>query len=232
MPSSTRNTPDRGRRAQGLEPRRKLAYEPVIDGYDDLDAAIEELAFLKSRRETREKALEQQVALLKSEAAKDLTVKVGRHEMPIAEREADVREVVETYCRQNRGQLLEEWGGKSRKFTHGEISFREQPEGVKFLDGENEASVIAKIEQRAEETKGILGRIWDVLKAWHLFRNVPVSVFVEPKLFLAKSRILASYRQREIEREDLESVGLVVNRGPDSLTIKINEYLVQREVQE
>lgn len=234
MPPATKRNSAKAQRERSLdvEPRRRLDYEPVIDGYDDIDAALEELAYLKSRRETREKAVQNEIERLKSEAAKDLTVKIGRHEMPIAEREADLREIVETYCRTNREPLLVEWGGKSRKFTHGSVQFREAPEGLKFLEGENEASVLSKIEKRAEETKGILGRLWDVLKTWHLFRAVSAATFVEIKLSLAKSKIYNAAKQREIEPEELAALGLAVGRNQDSFSITLNEYLVQREVQE
>ncbi|MCW5777816.1 MAG: host-nuclease inhibitor Gam family protein [Phycisphaeraceae bacterium] len=132
-----------------------IGKTPKIKDLAGVDAALHELAWLRSRRATVEGAAKQSVELIKAEAAKKLVLEHGE---PFDVREQTLVEAVVEYAGAHREQFVD-GKTKSRKFVHGVVGFREQRGKVTFLDGDAKAVIERLADGLAAKLTAFLKRL-------------------------------------------------------------------------
>ena len=185
----------------------------------ELDQALAELAWLDTTRAEAEAVLARQVEQLEMETQQRLRVRVGRSVVGFTDRQTDLRAAVEAYATEHREQLLAGGKGKTRKLTHGQISWSAKPAAVAFADGATEDQVAAAIETQT----GILARLLRLLGRLKL-RGLPLTRWLRVKPALDRQQILAAFKAGELTADDLAAVHLQVIQPADGLSVKLFEY--------
>ena len=120
---------------QDKPPKVRLSLDPVVASLQDVGVGFEELHWLDSAEETVTAADDQQIRLIKAESQKQLLVKVDGREVTFADRRKALLEAMQIWADDNREIVLADSGGKTRKFTHGELSWKKQPLRIDFAQG-------------------------------------------------------------------------------------------------
>lgn len=180
-------------------PKKRLGPEPQIVGIADVALALAELAWIDSRRSTVLAALEGQIALLKAEAEGKQTLKVGRSNVPFAQRTAELQAAIVAFVEANPDEICRD-GKKTRKFTHGEVALRMTKLGIELAEGQTWDDVIAAVKEHG------------------------MPRFVRVKEDLNKQRIVEELGDEKLTDDDLEAIGLSAKRPQNEAHIKLARY--------
>lgn len=203
-------------------PPQRLADKPAIKTVDDVSLALGELAAIETRRATLQSKLEAEIAHVKSQHDKLLVMELpSGEETRFDDRVKLLLTAVETYANKHRADLLT-GKTKSRKFPHGELSWKAQPQKIDFLADQDEKTVIEKLESR-----GITKAIQKLLNGILWFGS-NLGVFVTINLKLNKSGLLAGWKAKTVTEKQLAEAGLKIGGGDEKLSIKLNEYKADR----
>ncbi|MDP3137009.1 MAG: host-nuclease inhibitor Gam family protein, partial [Burkholderiaceae bacterium] len=116
-------------------PGETLAFEPKIASEADLCSAMAELAWIDTRQAELEAECDRQVEAIKTRYQGLMRLVVeGRWDVSFADRQAVLSQAIEAYCNEHQGELVK-GKGRSREFTHGTVSWKKTPEGVKVAEG-------------------------------------------------------------------------------------------------
>lgn len=199
-------------------PTQRLADKPAIKSIDDVSLALGELAAIETRRASLQSVLDAEIEHVKSQHSRllELDLPSGK-KTRFDDREKLLRTAVEEYAATHRSAILT-GKTKSRKFPHGELAWKAQPQKIDFVDDENEKSVLAKL-----ETRGLTKAIQQALEAISWF-GAKIGLFVVYAPKLNKSGLLAAWKVKCVTDQQLEKAGLKIGGGEEKLSIKLNEY--------
>lgn len=195
-----------------VKPGRPIASEA------ELDAALAEMAWIDAQGRLEQELLRQQIDRLESAVQQRMRLRVGRQIVGFAERRSDLQSAVHSYANEHREQLLA-GGGKTRKLTHGTISWKAAPQVLTFAGGKSADDVAAAI----DECTGILGALLRLLGRLKLF-GLPLVRFLRCKPALDRQQILAAAKAGELSADDLAAIHLQLQQPADTLTVKLHEY--------
>lgn len=207
-------------------PKRMLGLREKVKSPEDVDRALETLAYMASKQKTADARVDARCRLVKAEESKNLSIKIGEKEMPFA----DLRELLEgkiaEYVLEHRENFFPP-NMKTRVFTYGKVSSKVQPERVEYLDGGSPDSVMERIEKKS----GVLAKIFAVLDKLRLF-DLPLVRLVTVKASLNLNAVKAAVKSNEIRPDELKSIGIEIVRPEEKLAIEPTEYFVQSELSE
>lgn len=116
-------------------PGETLAFEPQIASQADLCSAMAELAWIDTRETELKAECDRQVEAIKSRYQGLMRLAVeGKWDVSFADRQAVLTQAIEAYCNEHQSELVK-GKGRSREFTHGVVSWKKSPEGVKVVEG-------------------------------------------------------------------------------------------------
>jgi len=200
-------------------PKRRLKAAPQITSRQELDDALAELSAIDTRKRKLAAELKKSIEHAKNGCEALQLVKVGRSTVSFSDRSKELQAAVEAYCNAHRDELLEA-GKKSLELTHATISWRQLPKSIGFVDGVDEAAVLAKFEQRS------LSKIVRACLATIAWISTNLGQFLSVSFSLDKKRILQGVTDGTITDEDLAEAGLVISGGDDKFGLKLSEYSV------
>lgn len=211
-------------------PKNVLGVEPEILSDDDAAKALEELSFLKARKQTLQSLCKERVDQVTADYAAQMVISIDGEEVRLADREAALRAEMERYAEEHRPALLE-GKKKSREFSGGHvIGWRVQPEKIVCREGESSRSVVGTVVQAIDGFKKKCVDFLDGLRLWGRGSKARyASQVIVLKAELNLSRISELYQRGDLTVEDLTLLGLEVQEEQDSFYIKLAEYSAQSE---
>lgn len=189
------------------KPSKCLAKNPTVKSIADIDVALCELAWLRSRKATVEEATEQSIRLLKEKAEKELIV----DGVKIVDRQSALESAITAFAMANRDQFVTA-DSKTRKFMHGLVAFKDRPARVSFLEGQDKKSVLARL------ADGLAAKV----EAW--LKRLKLRPFVKLSIDLDIAAIGKEAKDQKLSTEDLAAVGLQYGAGED-VVIEPAEHL-------
>lgn len=199
-----------------------LPVDPTLKSADDVGQALYELAWLDSREATIQTAADQRCALIRREAEAKLELIIRKKPISFADRRVSLVEAIRAFARDNAGELFV-GGTKTREFTHGELSLRAQPSSVVFASTEKDAEekTIAAIEKKAKIDGGFLAKIVGLLRRAKLWPECKAADLLDASVRVSKTKVKDALKSGRVTEQQLESVGLKIDRPKDKLTIDV-----------
>jgi hypothetical protein len=198
-------------------PQRALGLEPFVQDDSDVEIALEEMSYLKSRAETAKAAHKAAIELANASLADKLRVTIHGEQRALGDRFLELRRAALDYAGREVGFFPE--GLKARAFAHGWVGFRSAPLKLAFAPGKDEDSVLTAIDQRT----GLWTKILELLCSASLYtlqlREI-VRVKREPNIAGAK----AAYKEGRVSVEQLEQLGYDLQGGHQVLSVAVNAY--------
>lgn len=188
-------------------PATRLGKTPKVKSEADIDVALQELAWLNSRKATVDASAEQSIRLVKSRAEQELVIEG----VSFADRQELLTIAIKAYALANRDEFVTD-KGKSRTFMHGVVGFKDRPAKVQFNEGEDKKSVLAKL------TDGLAVKV----EAW--LKRLKLRPFVKLSIDLDVAAIGKDAKDQKLTPEQLADVGLSYGAGED-VVIEPAEHL-------
>src|ERR1700733_15271798 len=167
-----------------LVPPRRLEARPIVESIDAVECDLAEIAYLDSREQTIDAAVDQLKRSKEAQARELKHTEVDGERMTFAERRARLFEAVFRYA--DAHPEIFPAGSKTLKLVNGKLSYRATPRVLGAAERKTAADVLAAIEERS----GIKGKVQKLLARAvpKLFKR-PADRFVRAKLELAVSSI-------------------------------------------
>ncbi|HTN03770.1 MAG TPA: host-nuclease inhibitor Gam family protein [Planctomycetaceae bacterium] len=212
-------------------PGETLAFEPQIASQADLCSAMAELAWIDTRQAELEAECDRQVEAIKSRYQGLMRLAVeGRWDVSFADRQAVLSQAIETYCNEHQSELVK-GKGRSREFTHGTVSWKKTPEGVKVVEGRTKDDLTEEfIDQHS-----LRPRLHELLESITVDGQPgakdhrTAADFFDIALELSLTRAKLEYKAGRLTQAQLELVGLTWDKGADKFTFKAAKQVVRTE---
>jgi len=182
-------------------PEQRLGVSPKILNDADLENAVAWMAWLRSREATVKERTKQAKALLDQSAASDLAIEIDGEKVAIPDYIAKLWKACLDYSVANREPLFGET--KTRKLSHGTLTFAYKPESVAF-DG-TEADLVDRLIGELRLRKA-LAEVQVLLDKTH---------FLRMRVELDRDGIKAGVAAGTLKHETLEKRGIRLDREED-----------------
>ncbi len=209
-------------------PRKRLAHPPTVESLDDVDRGLEELSYLAAVANTVKADCDREIGRIKTAAERKMQTKVGGEIVPLMIRLEAIDTALREWCAANREIVLAD-GAKTRKFSHGMVSWTKGAMKLEFAGKKTADDVMAKIDELAGVN--LLSLLLDRLECITLVAGTKITAALvcNVKLTLNRSAILQSLKTKQISADDLKALHLRVPKPQDRQNIKPAEYTVQNE---
>lgn len=213
-------------------PKDRLPREAACGSADDVGRALQELAWLRSRKKTAEASTAQAIRLLKERTLKTLQTEIDGETVSFADREEALLAAVEVYAEEHRGELLAETGLKSREFAFGKLSWRQQPARLQYAAEENgEQATLAFIEAAVPRESKLVQLLARYLAKFS-FAGFKLDELLTIKLTFNFAAIRACWTAGKLNSSQIDQLGLKVSGSDDKLSIDVGEWTVIQETSE
>lgn len=207
-----------------------LGLKPRIRNDDDVDSALEEIAFAVELELSVQADLNAAISKLRTKHTDRLNLEIGSSTVTTQERVQVLEAALAEYVAEHPEAAAAD-GKKSRKFRHGVIGSRQKPARLTYAEGNSASAMIQTLKDGAVDllaamfaalSKVILrGTGSDARKADLIFKPT-----VSPDLKLAET----NYRAGKLTDEDLKAFGLIFAPAVDEFYVKPAEYAATREL--
>lgn len=191
----------------------KLALDISLKTPEDVDAALHEMGWLRSRQQQIEAADQEKIERLKAECQKKLTVEIDGQSVTFADRWNQLWDAVHKWSVKSLKSILPA-GKKTAKLSHGEIKLRTMPAAVQPLEGAN----VDKIAKELARDAGVLKGLEELLQA--PVDGVPVCKLITVKFAIAKDAIKDELDRSPQFAEVLKKRRLAVVSGIEQITVE------------
>lgn len=212
-------------------PRNRLPLEPQIESPDDIGRAFEELAWMKSIEETAKAVCDQRIQLAKKDVEKKCVTTIEDTKVTFADRRRALENAILDWSDAHREIVLAD-GGKTRKFTHGQVSFKNSTPKLGLADGTKPEDVLAIADKKCPHKDGLLAWLQMQLASIQLTQNVSAAILCNVKLTLDKQALWAAFKSGLVSEKELNKLGLVVEKAEEFVGLKVTEYTVESESRE
>jgi hypothetical protein len=189
-----------------------LGRELSLETQADVDAALQEMAWLTAQQKTIEASAQTRIESIKTETQAKLVVEVAGEALKIQERWDALQLAVLKWCETELRSALPP-NKKSLKLSHGEIKLRAIQAAVEVLEGKKADDVAFDLARRAE----ILAKVDRLLQVE--VDGIPLSSLVAVTFVLAKDAIKEAWVKRPDIRETLQSLAISVKEGTEQITL-------------
>lgn len=206
-------------------PSNKLPEDPEITSINDVETALQEIAFLDASQAVQDGILESEIHAARKQHAENCVFRVGNSRTTFAERSAKLTSLVEKFAAAHPAEFQAD-GKKSRRLQFGSIEFRTLPARVTYADGETAGTVAKRISGIAAFAKSITA--WAAKLAFPALlrgRKIPGSAIglqLVPKIDLAVAA--KSLAAGILKAKELEALGLSIADESESITVKPAKY--------
>jgi Bacteriophage Mu Gam like protein len=201
-----------------------LGAKPKLKTLSDIDAALKELAWCRQRQAVISSEVDEQCAAVNKKCEPQRRLTIDGTETTLADRASRLDELLRDWASEHLAEHLTD--GKTLTLDHGTLSQRALPVSVGFLAGEDQQSVMVKLDQAAAWStwiRGFLVRAFGGLSslikgARHRLLNED---FLKVEVSLSKQAILKTYKDGKVSADGLAKFGLTINEGAVTYDVKV-----------
>lgn len=204
--------------AADARPANCLGPKPAVRSREDLGVALTELAWLYSRQQTVEAALNAKIRLARAGAEEELALTIGEESVPFKARQQALACAIEKYAEKHKTDLLPD-DSKTADFLHGQLSWKVRPARIAYAEGEKAETVTDKLAESTswlDKCLTLLGRL--------KIGKLPLSQFLRVKAEPNLPAINAAWKEKQCTPEELGQYGLELVPEADVLSIKVHDY--------
>jgi len=195
-------------------PEMTLGLQPEVTSEQDIATALRQMSFCRSRSETVAARMDQQIRLVRDQAAQDLNITVDGEQVPIEEYEDRLCDAILSYADAHRDEVFAE--GKTVKYSAGELKLRKVPLKI-VCEVEREVAIGSLMGSFGDAASTLLDSVRKIVSPW-----------LQIKFSLDLEGIKRAYKADELTEDDLYVHGL---RAEVAEKIKAEPYVyVQRDV--
>lgn len=212
-------------------PGETLGFEPAIASEADLCLAMSESAWIETRQAELEAECNRQVEAIKTKFQSRMRLAVeGKWDCSFDDRQAVLLQAIECYCNEHQAELVT-GKGRSRKFTHGTVSWKKTPEGVSIAEGCKPADLVAEFVVAHDLRPRLYQLLESICVGDEEGKLAPRSAadFFEVDLKLSLTRAELEVKAGRLTPEHLDLVGLAWDKGADKFTFKPSKQVVRTE---
>lgn len=202
-------------------PRNRLPAAPEITSEAEADQAFEEIGWIESRQATVVAGCEAEVALVRAKWAKKLLIPVEGQPVKFTDRLKALRSALLTFARTHRGELLAGQRGKTKKLTHGKISFKSSAAKIEYRDGDAKQFL-----KRIDEATGLVKKLVALLKRLKI-GGVRLGLLLDCKPAVSLSSIKDAWIKGDLQDEQLRELGLVVKEPEEQVDAVAFEFTIR-----
>jgi Bacteriophage Mu Gam like protein len=208
-------------------PDRRLELEPVPSSRDDIDAALEELAYLKSRENTINAIVALKTRPIFEWANAQLVTRIAdvdgqKFEVTFADRRKKLEAAIEAYQELHRDEIYGD--GKTAQFNFGTLKLHKQPDGIAIRGGLEMKAIKAKLDELAAVKSTFAG--W--LSKRKLF-GVPLAKLLRFKSEVSVEGIKKAFLAGELTLRSLNALGFEPSGGQDNFSLEVKQWTVKSE---
>ena len=208
-----------------------LGFDAEIVSEADLDRAMAEAAWLEARQAELQAECDRQMKAIQSRFQDQMQLVVdGQWLVSFADRHAVLAAAIEAYCNEHQAELVT-GKGRCRDMTHGTLSWKKTPEGVKTAEGRKPDELVEEfIDEHA-----LRPRLHAMLESISVCGELgnpdhrTAADFFDVSLALSLTRAKLAFKAGRLTQEHLDRVGLVWDRGADKFSFKPSRVVVKTE---
>lgn len=201
-----------------------LPLKKKVASPDEINRALKEISFLQSLNKSIDAQCKTEVDQVKERFQNQKTIKVSGCNLSLAERIDQLEHSITEYSLANKDELLAEESGKSRKFTHGAISWTKVSPTVDYRANENASTVLDRVEKKC----GLAMKIIDFLRKIS-FGKIKLVHVVTLKPSFQITTVREAFKNQILDREALKSLGLLVTKESETFAIKPAKFELKME---
>lgn len=205
----------------------------TIASLDDVDRILGQLTLIGSVERDHQAEFARREQALKDELKEQMLVEMGAETWSFADYREKATEAIRLYAEAHRAELLAGVDGKTRKFTHGTISYRDAKPTLVDLDGKaktTQAKLLVAVKEFGKE--GVVAAIGRWLAGFRVNKDVAADEIYRVKVEVDRVRVLALALEKKLTPAWLKSRNLAVRTGGEVIAIEPAEQLVQSETTE
>lgn len=193
-----------------MKPRPEtLGAELQLVSLDDINHALEEMAWLTSFQESIEAPAKVKVEALKTQTQNRLVVEIDGKPQTVKQRWEALKAAVLEWCPDNLKDYLPK-GKKSLKLSHGELKTRKNEAAVRVLNDQPEDEVALEIARSGELIKAIDELLEHELVLHGKSSGIRLRNLIAVQFVLAKDPIKQEWARRPEVRELLQTLSISV----------------------
>ncbi len=219
------------KKAQKTAPAPAPVDEPeplAIQTVEQLDAALRELSELASIEGQLKEACEKRIAQIKDDFQKRMICTIEESSgfkiaIPIPERRKTLTEEITQFCQARQAELLKDQKGKTRKLTHGSVSWKQVPKSIEPLDGEQTVWGL--------HVATMVTACLKVLAKLKLIGEHFAKALIRIDINIDKPAVLKLLSNSEISEAELQQLGFKVCGGNEKFDFKTTKTVVENHAE-
>jgi phage host-nuclease inhibitor protein Gam len=202
----------------------------TLESLDDVDRILGQLTLIGSVEADLQAEFARKEQALKDELKAQMLVEMGDETWSFQDYREKATAALELYAEAHRAEILADVSGKTRKFTHGTISYRDAKPVLVDLDGKKKTTktkFLTVVKDFGKE--GVVAAIATWLAGFVVNKKVTAAEIYRVDVDVDRVRVLALALEKKLSPAWLKSRNLKVQTGGEVISIEPAAQLVQSE---
>ena len=204
-------------------PAATLPAEPVIGSDADVDTGLAELGYYAAAEKRLKAEADAKIARIIEQFDASLVVTIDGKPVAFADRRRAVEAAIERYATAHRERLTAD-GGKTVRFNHGTIAWRQTPPRFDYADPKQRKQAVLA---RLDKLVGLFAAVASLLERIAVFGagrdRCRLGDIITLKPDVSLTAIKAAHEKGRLSKADARKIGLVYVERGEAFQIKPND---------